>query len=43
MFPGCPEHCDAEGTLSEYSGNVPAGMSVPYTKVTSVFPDIVQK
>ena len=21
MFPGCPEHCNAEGTLSEYSRN----------------------
>ena len=22
MFPECPEHCNAEGTLSEYSCNV---------------------
>ena len=21
MFPGCPEYCNAEGTLSEYSRN----------------------
>ena len=23
MFPGCPEHCNVEGTLSEYSRNIP--------------------
>ena len=22
MFPGCPEHCNAEETLSEYSRNI---------------------
>ena len=22
MFPGCPEHCNTEGTLSEYSQNI---------------------
>ena len=22
MFPGCPEHCNVEGTLSEYSRNI---------------------
>ena len=22
MFPGCPKHCNAEGTLSEYSRNI---------------------
>ena len=22
MFPGCPEHCNAEGTLNEYSWNI---------------------
>ena len=22
MFPGCPEHCNIEGTLSEYSRNI---------------------
>ena len=22
MFPGCPEHCNAERTLSEYSPNI---------------------
>ena len=22
MFPGCPEHCNAEGTLSDYSWNI---------------------
>ena len=22
MFPGCPEHCNAEGTHSEYSQNI---------------------
>ena len=22
MFPGCPEYCNVEGTLSEYSRNI---------------------
>ena len=22
MFPGCPEHCNAEGALDEYSWNI---------------------
>ena len=31
MLPGCPEHCNAEGTLSEYF--VPAGELVVIKKL----------
>ena len=26
MFPGCPDHCNAEGALSEYSRNIAYGL-----------------
>ena len=28
MFPGCPEHCNVEGTLSEYSWNIACRLGV---------------
>ena len=28
MFPGCPEHCNAEGTLSEYSRNIACRLGI---------------
>ena len=43
MYPGSPEHCNAEGTISEYSRNIACrlgnrlvskGMSNFYLKVT---------
>ena len=37
MFPGCPEHCNVEGTLSEYSRNIVfrLGGSIPAKYIVS--------
>ena len=32
MFPGCPEHCNGEGTLSEYSRNTACQMGNNWCK-----------